>query len=84
MASFKPERWDYSHQPSQEIDVNTIDIDTNVIRTVSRIAAIAIVGALAVSFAVDTVAARTNTTGGAVVASFGEYITEVGEALGSG
>ena len=64
--------------------MNTIDIDTRVIRTVSRFAAIAIVGALAVSFAIDTLAPRTNATGGGVSASFGAYITEVGEALGSG
>ena len=63
--------------------MNTIDIDKDVTRTVSRIAAIAIVGALALSFAIDTLAARPNTTGGGVLASFGEYITEVGEALGS-
>ena len=62
--------------------MNTIDIDTNVTRTVSRVAAIAIVGALALSLAIDSLAARTNTTGSGVLASFGAYLTEVGEALG--
>lgn len=64
--------------------MNTIDIDTRVIRKVSRVAVAALLGALALSFAIDTLAARTDTTGAGVLSSFGEYLTEVGEALGNG
>jgi hypothetical protein len=84
MTSFTPEPWDYSHHPTQEIDVNTIDVDTSVIRKVSGVAVIALLGALALSYAIDTLAARADTTGAGALSSFGEYLTEVGEALGNG
>jgi len=64
--------------------MNTIDTDTRAARTIGSAAAIAIVGALALSFAIGTLGSQTNATTGGVFVWMGDYITEVGEALGSG
>jgi hypothetical protein len=57
---------------------------TNPTRAVHRLSAIAIIGALALSFAaIATLAAETNITSG-ISAWMGDYITEVGEVLGAG
>jgi hypothetical protein len=63
--------------------MNTIDID-RAARTIGSAAAIAIVAALALSFAIATVGSQANAAGGDVLAWMGDYLTEVGEALGSG
>ena len=61
------------------IDMNTIG--TNSARDARRRAAIAIVVALVLGFA--AIATETNVTGGGISALMGNYISEVGEALGA-
>jgi hypothetical protein len=67
--------------------MNTIDLDTldtNTTRAARRVV-IAIVGALVLgSAAVATLAVATNVTSGGIFAAIGNYLTEVGEALGNG
>jgi hypothetical protein len=61
--------------------MNTLYI--NIRRPVRRLAAITIVGALALGFAAIVIlGAEPNVTVGGILASLGDYITEVGEALG--
>lgn len=75
IANLTPEN--YSDHLTREID--------NIRRPVRRLAAITIVAALALSFAaIVTLGAETNVTAGGILASLGDYITEVGEALGRG
>ena len=64
--------------------MNTTDINTS--RSFrSRFAAIAIAGALALSFAVAFAALKAdNATGDGIFASLSDYITAVSEALGGG
>lgn len=81
IANVTPEN--YSDHLTREIDMNTLYL--NIRRPVRRLAAITIVAALALSFAVIvTLGAEPNVTVGGILASLGDYITEVGEALGSG
>jgi hypothetical protein len=62
--------------------MNTIDIHNT--RAVRRLAAIAIVGALALSFAaIATLRAETDVTSGGIFAWMGDYIAAVGETLKS-
>jgi hypothetical protein len=77
------ESWGYSHLPTQEIAMNTIDISTT--RRVSRPARIVVISVLALGFAaaVAAVAQESGVTGADIAARMGDYITEVGEALGS-
>lgn len=63
--------------------MNTVYI--NIIRPVRRLAAITIVAALALSFAVIvTLVAETDVTLRGILAWLGDYATAVGEALGNG
>jgi len=63
--------------------MNTIGANTN--RSFRRVAVIAIVGTLALSFAaLATLGAETGSTGDGIFASMGDYIAKVAEALGSG
>lgn len=64
--------------------MNTINISTT--RPVRRFPAIALIGvlALALAAAITAVAQQTGVTGAGIVASMGDYLTEVAEALGSG
>ncbi|HXW74797.1 MAG TPA: hypothetical protein VEK10_08295 [Steroidobacteraceae bacterium] len=58
-------------------------LHTNSTRAVRRLAAIAIVGVLALSFAaIATLGAEADVTSGRIFAWMGDYITEVGAALG--
>jgi len=60
-------------------------IGANTTRSVRRLAAIAIVGALALSFAaIATLGAETTSTGDGIFAWMGDYITRVADALGNG
>lgn len=60
-------------------------IGTNTTRAGSRLAAIAIVGALALSFALAFAALKAdNATGDGIFAWIGDHITALGEALGGG
>jgi len=62
--------------------MNTIGIHAT--RNVRRLAVIAIVGALALSFAaIATLRAETDVTGGGIFAAMGDYIAAVGETLRS-
>ena len=62
--------------------MNTLYI--NITRPARRLAVIAIVAALALTFAViATLGAETNVTTGAILAWLGDYVTAVGEALGN-
>ena len=64
------------------IDMNTIG--TNTTRAARRRAAISIVVALALGFAaIAVLGAATNVTGGGISALMGDYIAQVGEALGA-
>ena len=67
--------------------MNTIEMNTigsNATRPAHRRVAIAIVVALALGFtAIAVMGAETNVTGGGISALMGDYITEVGEALGA-
>ena len=63
--------------------MNTIGANTN--RSIRRLAVIAVVGALALSFAaLAALGAETGSTGDGIFASVGDYIGTVAEALGSG
>jgi hypothetical protein len=64
--------------------MNTINIGAT--RRVPRPATIAVIAVLAMGFAaaVAAVAQEAGVTGAGIVARMGDYITEVGEALGSG
>ena len=62
-----------------------ITIDTNAPRSVRRLVAIVILGAVALSVAaLATVGAQPNDTGGGFLAWLGEYLSQVSEALGGG
>jgi hypothetical protein len=62
--------------------MNTVFTPTT--RAVRPLAAAAIVGALALSLAViATLATMSDTTGAGIFPSLGDYLTEVGEALGN-
>lgn len=81
IVNFTPEN--YSDHLTRETDMNTLYI--NIRRPLRRLAAITIVAALALSFAVIvTLGWETNVTVGGILASLGDYLTEVGEALGRG
>ena len=83
MANFTLEGWKRLHHLTREIPMSTSDSTTT--RTVRRFAAIAIVGALALSFAVAFAALKAdNATGDGIFAQLGDYITQVGEALEGG
>ena len=63
--------------------MNTLHVNT--IRHARRLSALTIVVALALSFAaIAALGAETNVTVGGIFAWLGDYITEVGEALGNG
>jgi hypothetical protein len=62
--------------------MNTVFTPTT--RAVRPVAAIAIVGALTLSLAaIATLATMSDATGDGIFASLGDYLTEVGEALGN-
>ena len=62
--------------------MNTIDI--NLTRDVRRVTAVVIVVALALSVAaMAALAVESRTGSGGIFASLGDYLTDVGEALGS-
>lgn len=82
MANFTLEGWKRLHHLTREIHMNTTDSTTSRVR---RFAAIAIVGALALSFAVAFAALKAdNATGDGIFAQIGDYISQVGEALEGG
>jgi len=60
-------------------------IGANATRSVRRLAAVAIVGALALCFAtIAALGAETSSTGDGIFAWMGNYIAKVAEVLGSG
>lgn len=63
--------------------MNTLGI--NITHAVRRVAVVTIVGALALSFAaIVTLSTGANVTVGDIFSWLGDYITEMGETLGSG
>jgi hypothetical protein len=83
MTNFTPEGWKRLDQLTREIDMNTTD--STATRTVLRFTTIAIVAALALSFAVAFAALKAdNATGDGIFAQLGDYIAQVGEALEGG